>query len=148
MSPTRTSASPIFFEPPRLKRGTLEYRWKNSKLDVKSAVDTAQKFLRNRGFIISSEEGENSVKLTGATRREKYDVRLVKITISRSKDELSIKFEAGDRMRPILRFSSVFSVWGGGAIVLKELKTAEQYDKIEEEFWREMEPIVSASSSR
>ena len=115
---------------------------------MKNVVDGAQKFLRNRGFITSREEGESSVRLVGARRKEKYDVRLVEIIISQSQEELSIKFEAGDRMRQILKFSSVFSLWGGGSIILKELKTAEQYDRIEEEFWGEMETILSASSAR
>jgi hypothetical protein len=126
----------------------LEYRWKNRKLDVKKVVDGAQKFLRDRGFITSREERESSVRLVGARRKEKYDVRLVEITISQSQEELSVKFEAGDRMRQILKFSSVFSLWGGGSIILKELKTAEQYDRIEEEFWGEMETVLSASSAQ
>jgi hypothetical protein len=123
----------------------LEYRWRKTKLDLENVIDGAQQFLRGRGFIVRREEEKSSVRLVAARRKEKYEVGLVQILISQSKEELSIKFEAGDRMKPLLKFSSVFSLWGGGSIILKELKITEQYERLEEEFWREMETIVSAS---
>lgn len=110
---------------------------------MKNVVAKTERFLRDRNFIISRDEGENSVKLAGVRRREKYDVRLVEITISWSPEELSVKFEVADHMKPILQLSSLISFWGGGSVILKELKTAEHYRKIENEFWREIEKIVS-----
>lgn len=121
----------------------MEYRWQNRNLNVKNVVAKTERFLRDRNFIISRDEGENSVKLAGVRRREKYDVRLVEITISWSPEELSVKFEAADHMKPILQLGSLISFWGGGSVILKELKTAEHYRKIENEFWREIEKIVS-----
>jgi hypothetical protein len=124
----------------------LEYLWKNRKIEVESVIAKAEQFLRDRDFIIRREKGENSVKLTGVRRREKYDVRLVEIAISWSLEDLSVKFDVGDHMKPILRLSPFISFWGGGPIILKELRAAEQYDKVEDEFWREIERIIPGSS--
>lgn len=121
----------------------MEYRWQNRNLSVKDIVAKAEQFLKDRGFTISRNESENSVKVAGVRRREKYDPRLVEIVISESPNELSINFEVGDHMKPLLQLSSIISFWGGGSAVLKELKTSEYYRKIEDEFWREMEQIVS-----
>lgn len=121
----------------------MEYRWQNRNLDVKDVVAKAEQFLRDRGFTISVSGSGNTVKVAGVRRREKYDARLVEIVISGSPKELSIKFEAGDHMKPLLQLSSLISFWGGGSAILKELKTTEYYRKIEDEFWREMEKIVS-----
>jgi hypothetical protein len=122
----------------------LEYRWNNKNLNVEKVVTKAEQFLKDRNFIINREESENSVKFDGVKRREKYEVRSVEIVISWEPQELSVKFEVGDHLKPIMHLGSLISVWGGGSLVLKELKAAEQYRRLEDEFWREMEEIVSA----
>lgn len=125
----------------------MECRWQNRNLDVNNVVVKTEQFLTLRGFIISREEGKNSVRFVGVRRREKYDVRVVEIMISWSPQGLSVRFEVGDHLKPLLHLSSFMSLWGGGSVVLKELKVTEHYRRLEDEFWREMEEIVSGSSA-
>ncbi|MGD0029368.1 MAG: hypothetical protein ABSC91_10570 [Candidatus Bathyarchaeia archaeon] len=125
----------------------MEYRWQNRNLKVENVIAKAEQFLRDRKFVTRKEEGENRVRLIGVARKEKYDVRLVETVISWSPEELSIKFEMSDHLKPILHLGSLMSFWGGGSLVLKELKTNESFRKLEEDFWREMEEVVPHSSA-
>lgn len=122
----------------------MEYRWLDRSSNAEEIVAKTEQFLRDRGFIISKEELENSVKLAAVSHRKKYDVSLVEVVISWSSKELSVRFEVGDRLKAISQFNPLISFLGGGSIVLKGLKTAEHYRKLEEDFWREIEEIVSA----
>lgn len=123
----------------------MEYRWEKKKLNVQNVVAKAEHFLRNNEFTIKREDGESCVKLIGVRRKQKYDVGLVEIVVSWSQEGSSVRFDVNDHFRPILHFGSLFSFWGGGSLVLKELKVAEAYRKLEEEFWREIEETVSGS---
>jgi hypothetical protein len=130
---------------PQTRRVRVEYHWQSRNIKIENIIAKAEQFLRDQKFVTRKEEGENRVRLIAVARKEKYDVRLVETVISWSPEELSIRFEMSDHLKPILHLGSLMSFWGGGSLVLKELRTNERFRKLEEDFWREMEEVVPHS---
>jgi hypothetical protein len=127
---------------------SLEYRWQNKNLNIKSIATEAEQFLLKRRFAVAKEESESTVELVGLYRDEKHETRRITITISKLLADLSVKFDAGEDLQPILRYGALLHFLGGGLILSRKLRVAEFYQKIENEFSTEIDAIVARHDLR
>ena len=124
----------------------MEYRWVGRKINIKSATEKIEQFLRERNFNVEKNENSEAIYLTATQHLRDNTAKHVIVKISKTSKDFSVKFEGEQTPRFALEASSLLIFLGGGLILRKELKSAEFYKKMEEEFWKRVEEIVAEST--
>ena len=105
-------------------------------------MEAIELFLQSRKFKTKREDSENSCEILGILRTPENETRRVIATVSGTPNNLTVDLEVGDQTQSMLKFSSLISFFGGGSLLLKKQKSAEFYEKFEEEFWNHIESEV------
>lgn len=112
----------------------VEKRWVNKNIDLNLLCDQLEGFLRKKGFKTSKSHMKSGFDVVGAFPRELYSYEIL-VQIRGSLDNFVLKLTLKDQAGVFQKLSSLSSLFGGGALVLKSLKSQELFDKLEEEFW-------------
>lgn len=122
----------------------LEYQWKNKKVDIDNVAVRLEKFFREQNFETEIDKSNDNVCIVAHRRLSSERSRKVKVTISQKINSLTVKFETAAISRfksPI--YVSLVPLFGGGMLLKKELESSEFYQKLEENFRRKLDEIVS-----
>jgi hypothetical protein len=122
----------------------LEYQWKNKKVATDNVAVRLEEFFRERNFETEIDKSNDNVCIVAHRRSASERSRKVKVTISQKIDSLTVKFETAAISRfksPI--YVSLIPLFGGGMLLKKELESSEFYQKLEEDFRRKLDEIVS-----
>jgi hypothetical protein len=121
----------------------LEYRFINRKTDLDRILEEIERFFQKRDFRTRKELSDNTVHLAAFKHSAKGDSRRVEVEISREPDCLAIKFVT--EKNPLLTspMNSMVSFMGGGFLVKRELEASEFYRKLEDDFWKDVDEVLS-----
>lgn len=122
----------------------MKYQWTRKEINLALIAKNVESFLKESGFVIkrTKTRDSNSYNVFGVSRTPEGAVRTITVTLHKTQDSLIIEFKSGDFMRPVLKFSFLISLLGGGALLLNAYKNAEFYQKIEEKFWEYIEKKI------
>jgi hypothetical protein len=112
----------------------VEKRWINKNIDLNLLCDQLGGFLRKKGFKTSKSQVKFGFDVVGAFPKELYSYEIL-VQIRGSPDSFVLKLTLRDQAGLFQKLSSLSALFGGGALVLKSLKSQELFDKVEEEFW-------------
>jgi len=121
----------------------LKYQWIDKKIDRDSLVTAIESFLHARDFQMRREDSVDSCKILGIFRTSEDEIRRVVVTVSGTPNSLAVELITGDQTHSILKFGSLISFFGGGSLLLKKQRSADFYQKFEDEFWHHLESKVS-----
>jgi len=122
----------------------LKYQWIDKDIDRNSLVKAIESFLQGKKFKIRREDSEDSYKILGILRTPEDETRSILVTVSGIPSNLTVDLKVGDQTQSILKYGSLISFFGGGAWLLKKQKSADFYQKFEEEFWNYIESDVGS----
>jgi hypothetical protein len=127
----------------------LKYKWFRNDVDLDLLKKDIDGFLENKGFKIRQLDSDdpNARELFGILRTPESDLRSATVIITKASDGFEVELKAGEQSRSILKLSSVLTFFGGGSLLLKGYKSAEFYQKLEEEFWTYVEKKVEGTDS-
>lgn len=123
---------------------TLKYQWIDKDIDRNSIVKAIESFLQSKKFKIRREDSEDSYKILGILRTPEDEARSVLVTVSGTPNNLTVDLKTGDQTQSLLKHSSLISFFGGGSWLLKKQKSADFYQKLEEELWNYIESRVES----
>jgi len=121
----------------------LEYQWTGKRVGLKVLKEKIEELLRKQKFNVKRKDDSKGTYLHGVSHIKGNNAKHVSIKIFGTPDDFTVKFEGGERLKEVLKISSLIYYLGGGLVLLKAHKTAELYKQLEEEFWRNMDKIVS-----
>lgn len=106
-------------------------------------LEKVEQFFRNRNFKTRTEPTDAAAHLVALLHLAKEGTRRVEVIVTQNPDCLSISFvnEKNSFFSPM---NSFISYMGAGFLVKRELEASEFYQKLEQEFWDNVEQIVSA----
>lgn len=120
----------------------MKCQWTGKKVDLQSLAKEAEHFFRQRKFNTGLDESTD-LKVLRAVLREEDQVKTVILKISGSPDDFVVDFSAGEHSRSLLKFGSLLSLFGGGALLLKSHKEVEFYQELEQELWNYLDEVVA-----
>lgn len=121
----------------------MKYRWIEKNVDLDRLKEAISSFFEERRFKIKCQSSSDSYHLVGIRRLPSDQFMRVAVIVSGTPDDFSVELQAGEGVRSALTFSSMFTFWGAGGLLLQDYKTVEFYQKLEEKFWNYIEGTVS-----
>ena len=119
--------------------------WLKKSYDLNCLADAVEFFFREKGFKITKHQEEAGKILITVYPKPGTDILgRIKVILSSSSDQLSIEFTYSSLSRVLRLFGTLASYFGMGYLVLKGLKSEEEIERIEKEFWIYISRIIHA----
>jgi len=113
----------------------MEKKYVGSNVDLHLLVENLMTFFKDLGFATRKEETDKAYKIV-ATPGHGHDIReSVRVYTLGKPDNFSIKFVAGARSSAMVKWGSLTTLFGGGILLLRGLKSQDALEKLEKDFW-------------
>lgn len=118
--------------------------WQNLHMDLNALTKQVIQFLDSADFgTIIDEETERGHKVT-AGESSRYKMReSISVTIEGKPDDFWVKLESTKEHKGSKVPLMIASMFGGGYLLLRDLKSDEAMLKFERDFWKEMNSMVT-----
>jgi hypothetical protein len=123
----------------------MEDSWVNKNIDLAMLNNRLIQFFEERSFSTFQEKSENKYHIVVAPRRFHDILEEIHVYINGQSDKFTVKFDAGARSRELVRTGILATVFGGGRLTLKGLKSQEALEKLEREFWVYIDKVIWSS---
>ena len=122
----------------------MQRRWVGKNVDLLLLIEYLENFFRDKGFKTSKEDGSTSeYSIKAKPQKRTSIIEPVIIGISGTSDDFLIEFSTSGRSRSTVRFGFVTTMFGGGSLILRGLKSQEALEKLEKEFWVYIEEAIA-----
>jgi len=113
--------------------------WKDVNVDLNELTNRVEWFFKSKGLQTRrfSDEKRLTIQVT-----QKGKAGNLYVEISGNSSNFQVSFVLEDPPYSYRVLGSVFSVFFGGAPLLKNLKTRELFEKLESEFWAYLNTVV------
>jgi len=126
----------------------MEKQWRNLNVS-----------LRQLAKIIEDRYSGRNLKVKETLLADGYSIRVIlaelrapgvmRIDIRGTPDDFRIETSATEREDDVIKLGLLTSIFGGGSVILRNLKCREELEKLEREFWGTIEETIkSLTSSR
>lgn len=99
-------------------------------------------FFSSRGFIVHVQKNKEKYAFTVIPRAYHGIIDKLTVNISYTSENLTIEFIAGNFSRSLIRYGNFLSLFGGGTIFLKGLKSQEEQERLERDFWYYVDHVI------
>lgn len=121
----------------------MKYKWIQKDVDLEKITGGIEDFLKSKKFKTHRNDDKGQHRILGIYRTPEGSFRKVIATVSGTPESFTVELEAGEQTSAILKLGSLISLFGGGGFIVKGHEAADFYRKIEDEFWRFAQTIVS-----
>lgn len=123
----------------------MKIKWNKKDADLDNIAERIELFMKNNGFEVRKTKYNDRLLVIGVLRTREGKFRTMKVTLSKTLKGVEINLEHGGVTLPLLKFSNLISLFGGGALLLNTYSSYEFYQKIEEKFWEYLQEELSKS---
>ncbi|MEM2798874.1 MAG: hypothetical protein QW670_03670 [Candidatus Bathyarchaeia archaeon] len=113
----------------------MRYKWREKDANLDDLAEKIEAFMKNNGFKVTRIKNNGYYQVFGVLRTSEGKFRTLMATLSKTSEGLEIELKHGNFTHSILKFSFLFSMFGGGVLLLDAYKSSEFYQEIEEKFW-------------
>jgi hypothetical protein len=110
----------------------MQIQYIKKKINLELLAKSTETFFKEKGFKTNLEQSENNFTISCITCHDEKN-KIVTVKITGKPDNFTIEL-ANPTQRKLQLLHSALTLFGGGFLVLNELKSQEFYQKIEEEF--------------
>jgi len=143
----RSGASSIEFCLSLMERCEMQRRWIARHVDLEALSKSIAEFLTGYGCETRREVVANGY-LVRASPTSVMDLKdNITVTLCGAPGDFEVKFLSGERTRSSLLFGYVTTIFGGGNLVLRGLKSQEALRKLEKAFWVSVEEMITHMSN-
>jgi len=115
---------------------TMFDRWVGKKVNLKSLSENLVQFFEEKGFSsVLETESSNEYRVIAVPKQPSNIQGSVNVFIRGNSEDFVVEF-VGDSSPRLLRvLGGLSTLFGGGILVLKDLKSQEELERLEREFW-------------
>ena len=128
----------------------MQARWVGKNVDLALLSQCVEDFFENRGFKTAKDRSTEGYTVSGKPQRGGDILGLVIVRILGSSHDFSIEFSTSKHTRSAIRSGFLTTMFGGGILLLRGLKSQEALEKLEKEFWvyieEEMPHLIDSTS--
>jgi len=125
----------------------MEDRWKDKNINLSILSNRLVQFFEARDFVTFREDSEKKYHIAVAPKRFHDILEEIDVYVSGEPDSFKVRFDSGARSRELVRYGILTTVFGGGRLTLKGLKSQEALEKLEREFWIYLDRVIWSLSS-
>ncbi len=116
--------------------------WKGKNVNLSVLSERIACFFESKKFATSLQRKNSEFIIVAAPQSFHGISEKIIVSISGNPDDFSINFIGGSRSRSLILHGSFLSLIGGGFFVLKGLKSLEEIEKLEEQFWIYVDQLI------
>jgi hypothetical protein len=113
----------------------MKDRWQNKNVQLPILTDCIEQFFKENGFSVSSNKYNGDYRIVAQPKSDHAIAEDIHVSLNGKTDDFTIKFIAGSRSRMFFRIGTILSLFGGGFLSLKGIKSQEALEKLERKFW-------------
>lgn len=131
----------------------MQDRWLDKRIDLKLLSEQMIQFFEEKDFVTKLEESPKEFKVLAVPRHAShvpaYQIsENINVFIRGEPDDFSIEFVSGSRSRLYIRLGGFLSFFGAGGLMMQGLKSLEELQRLEDDFWKFTDKAVDILSSR
>lgn len=120
----------------------MRRQWVGKNVNLELLSRCAGDFFKDKGFKIGIDESAGEYKILLGFQPALNRNRNVDISIIGEPNDFIIEFSADRRARSAILFGYVTTMIGGGNLLVRGLKSLEELEKLEKEFWTHIEHCI------
>jgi hypothetical protein len=120
----------------------MEDHWVNKNIDLSLIANRLVEFFEKRKFVSFQENSERDHHIIVMPSRYHDILEEIRVYISGQPNDFKVKFDSGSQSRALVRHGILTTVFGGGRLTLKGLKSQEELEKLENEFWVYLDEVI------
>jgi hypothetical protein len=116
----------------------------NKNVELSEVEQAVKKFFESKDFTMEESSLGNGNRIV-VSAKELSSLLVAAVKVYRDDNEITIDYfpgGEGQRSSIVQVFGSFMTIFGGGAIVLTELKRKELLEKIEDDFWKSIDSFL------
>jgi len=112
----------------------MESHYVNRNVDLSLLNEWLERFFKEKGFMTLSEETDEGYRIFAKPRHIHDIIGKVSVFISGDPNDFVVKFYSGAFSGSLVKFGNLTTLFGGGIMVLRGLKSQEAEEKLERSF--------------
>lgn len=113
----------------------MEDRWKGKNVNLSILTDSIRQFFVEKRHISSINKSNGQYRIVVHPKAFYDIVEDISVNIDGQPNDFSVKFVTSSRSRSFVILGALATIFGGGFLTLKGLKSREALEKLEKEFW-------------
>ena len=121
----------------------MEAKWVGKNVDLKLLRDHIENFFKDKGFRITKERSASEHEISARPQRGVSILGRVIVKVLGDSNDFLIEFSASSHSRSAVKLGLITTMFGGGSLILRGLKSQEALEKIEKDFWIYIEEAIT-----
>jgi len=121
----------------------LKSEWKTVSVDLSVLTEKIVEFFSSRDFTVLVDKSEKGFRCTIIPKIHHKILDKITVNVCKTAENLTVEFTAENLSHSLVRYGNLLSLFGGGVIFLKGLKSKEELEKLEEDFWWYVDQLIN-----
>lgn len=120
----------------------MQKRWVGKNVDLILLCKSIEAFFEASNLRTRKDDSADGYSILGVQQRGGPRIEVV-VRILGDSNDFIVEFEGGERARRSVMLGFMTTMLGGGKLLLRGLKLKEELEKLEREFWVQIEAAVT-----
>lgn len=122
----------------------MDSHYVDKKIDFSLLSEWVENFFVKKGFISRREVVAEGYRIVSKPTHVHEIIGMTTVLISGNPKDFTIKFFSGSRSDAYVKFGRLTSLVGGGILFLRGLKSQENEERLERNFWIHIEGMMNS----
>lgn len=113
----------------------METSFVGRNVDLPLLGEWLERFFKNREFKVAVNKEDGGFRVTAAPTYVHEIVGNIIVSVSGEPNDFMVRFNAGVRSGLYKKFGLLTSLFGGGVLLMRGMKSEEAEEKVERDFW-------------
>ena len=120
----------------------MQERWVGKNVDLPLLSKHIEDFFRDKGFRTTKDWSASEYTISAKPQQGAGIIGRVIVRILGDPNDFLIEFSTSGHSRFAVKLGFITTLFGGGSLVLRGLKSQEELEKLEKDFWVHVEEAI------
>ena len=121
----------------------MQRRWIKKNVDLALLSERIENFFRDKGFKIAKDWSASKYTVSAKPQQGVRILGRVIVRILGDSNDFLIEFSTSGHSRSAVKLGFLTTMFGGGSLILRGLKSQEALEKLEKDFWIYIEEAIA-----
>jgi hypothetical protein len=128
----------------------MRYEWQTQKSNIETLTQQIEKFLHQKNFTTKTQylaKEKTQIQISATPTKNAEIGQKINIEIQKTQKGITIDFKSTEKTQKNIKIGLITSFLIGGSLLLREIKSQEKLETLEEEFWKYTQKTLSELQS-
>jgi hypothetical protein len=121
----------------------MQERWVRKDVDLSLLRERVVDFFKDKGFRTTKDCSASEYTISAKPRQSVGIIGCVTVRILGDPNDFLIEFSTSEHSRSAVKLGFMTTIFGGGSLILRGLKSQEELEKLEKDFWAHVEEAIA-----